>query len=163
MTADNHGTGGRGVTIYPSPRLRSLYNIYLLVIVWCFVIPGLLILIVFIDPLTRIFISIIALILALIAIAVIRKSCESLAYTFYEDALEVRKGPWSGRRLLIPYGRISGAEVIRRRLPSYLGIASVRIIYTTTSGETARIYLNGIENPEGLQSRILSRTGGEPG
>ena len=72
MNADNPGTGIRQVTIYPSPRLKSLYNLYLLVIVWCFVIPGLLVLILYIDPLTRVVISVIALILALLAIALIR-------------------------------------------------------------------------------------------
>ena len=127
MNADNPGTGIRQVTIYPSPRLKSLYNLYLLVIVWCFVIPGLLVLILYIDPLTRVVISVIALILALLAIALIRMYWESIAYTFRADALEIRRGFRPGKQVLIPYPKITGTGIIRRRLPSYLGMATVSI------------------------------------
>jgi membrane protein YdbS with pleckstrin-like domain len=158
MTAENPGTGEDLITLYPSPRLKSLYNIYLLVIVWCFVIPGLLLLIIVIEPVTRVFISIIALILALLAIVLIRKYAESRFYIFHQDTMEVRRGLISERPIIVPYTRIMGTEIIRHRLPAFLGIATVRITYMTSSGRNGRIDLDGIENPEDLRSRILLRT-----
>jgi membrane protein YdbS with pleckstrin-like domain len=163
MNADIPATDGTPDIIRPSSRLRILYNVYLLVVVWCLVVPGLLILITFVDPVTRIVISVVVLVLALIAIMVIRRSCDSLVYVLDENALEVRRGAGKGRWVSIPYAGISSVVITRRRLPSYFGIASVRITYTTNPGESATVNLNGIEDPEGLRSLILGRTGEKPG
>jgi membrane protein YdbS with pleckstrin-like domain len=163
MTADIPASDGTPEIIRPSSRLRILYNVYLLVVVWCLVVPGLLILIAFVDPITRIAISVVVLVLALVAIMVIRRSCDSLVYVLDENALEVRRGAGKGRWVSIPYARISSVVITRRRIPSYFGIASVRIAYTTDSGEIAWVNLDGIEDPEGLRSLILSRTGENPG
>jgi membrane protein YdbS with pleckstrin-like domain len=163
MTADIPATGGTPDIIRPSSRLRVLYNVYLLVVVWCLVVPGLLILIAFLDPVTRIAISVVVLVLALVAITMIRRSCDSLVYVLDENTLEVRRGPGKGRWVSIPYARISSVVITRRRLPSYFGIASVRIAYKTGSGERVRVDLNGIEDPESLRSLILRHTGERPG
>jgi len=150
------------VTIFPSPRLRTLYNIYLLVVVWCLVVPGLLIVIGFIDPVTMIVVSIGVLIIALAAIALIRKSSESLVYILAETTLEIQGGLGNWGRLTIPYAKIRSADIIRRVLPSYFGIASIRITYTTDSGKTATEDMVGIDHPEDVRSQILDRAGKEP-
>jgi uncharacterized membrane protein YdbT with pleckstrin-like domain len=163
MTTDIPASGGTPDIIRPSSRLRTLYNIYLLVVVWCLVVPGLLIVIAFVDPVTRIAISMAALILALAAISVIRRYCDSLVFRMNKNALEVRRGLGKGRCLSIPYAGIRGAEIIRRRIPSYFGIASVTITYTTGLNEIDSVDLNGIEDPEGIRSLILGRTGEKTG
>jgi hypothetical protein len=163
MTSPTPGAGTEQVTIRPSRRLRTLYNLYLLVVVWCLVLPGLLILTFFIDPVMRIIIAMGALVVALIAIGLIRKYCDSLVYTLAGTALEIRGGLGAGGYLRIPYEKIHSAEIIRRRLHSYLGIAVVRITYTTDSGKPAITDLKGIEHPEEVRSQIMVRTGKETG
>jgi membrane protein YdbS with pleckstrin-like domain len=163
MTQDGFTTGDDHTTIYPSRRLLLLYNIYLLIIVWFFVIPCLILLIIFIEPVTRIYISISALIIALTAIVLIRRSCESRSYRFQKAELVIRGGILSGRSVTVPYTGIRSVEIVRHRLPAYLGIASVRVIYTIPSGDIHRIYLDGIEDPESLRSRILGLAGGTTG
>ena len=161
MTSSTPGESATPVTFYPSRRLRTLYNLYLLVVVWCLVLPGLLILTFFIDPVTRIVVSIGALIVALIAIGLIRKSFEALAYSLTDTALEIQGGYVTREQLRIPYSKIRSADIIRRRLPSYLGIAVVRITYETDSGKTAIANLKGMEHPEEVRSQILVRAGKE--
>ena len=163
MTADIPVSGEKQIVVRPSSRLRILYNMYLLVVVWFLAVPGLLILSAFVDPVTMISVSAVILILALVAITVIRRTTDSLVYVFDEHALEVRRGPGNARRVSIPYAGISSAVIIRRRLPSYFGMASVRITYATNPGDDARVTLKGIEDPEGFRSLIMSRTGKKPG
>ena len=163
MTSSIPGANTKNVMIRPSRRLRTLYNLYLLVVVWCLVIPGLLILTVLIDPVTRIVVTVGALVVALIAIGLIRKYCDSLVYILAETALEIRGGLGAGGHLQIPYEKIHSAEIVRKRLHSYLGIAAVRITYTTDSGKPAIADLKGMEHPEELRSQILVRTGKETG
>jgi membrane protein YdbS with pleckstrin-like domain len=163
MNADIPGTVAAPDIVRPSSRLRILYNLYLLVVVWFLAVPGLLILSAFVDPITMISVSVVVLILALVAITVIRRTTDSLVYVFDEHALEVRRGPGNARRVSIPYSGISSAVIIRRRLPSYFGMASVRIAYATNPGDDAWVTLNGIEDPEGFHSLIMSRTGKNPG
>jgi hypothetical protein len=162
MTSPTPGAGTEQVTIRPSRRLRTLYNIYLLVVVWCLVLPGLLILTFFIDPVTRIVTAMGALVIALAVIGLIKKSCDSKVYTLTATALEIWGG--FGRRgdLRIPYESIQTAEIMRPRIPSYFGISVVRITYTTDSGKPATADLKGIEHPEEVRSQILVRAGKEP-
>ncbi|HTY14711.1 MAG TPA: PH domain-containing protein [Methanoregulaceae archaeon] len=161
MTSPIPGSDTLQVTVRPSRRLRTLYNLYLLIVVWCLVLPGLLILTIFIDPVTRIVIAMGALVVALAAIAMIRKSVDARSYILTETALEIRGGLGAGGHLRIPYEKIHSAEIVRRRLHSYLGIAVVRITYTTDSGKSAIADLKGIEHPEEVRSQILVRTGKE--
>jgi membrane protein YdbS with pleckstrin-like domain len=152
---------GTDVTIRPSRRLRTLYNLYLLVVVWCLVLPGLLILTVLIDPVTRIVIAIGALVAALAVIALIRKYCDSLVCILTDAALKIQGGFRTGGQLRIPYEKIRNVEIVRGRLTSYLGIAVVRITYTTDSGNPATVDMKGIDHPEDVSSKILNRTGKE--
>jgi membrane protein YdbS with pleckstrin-like domain len=146
---------GQTSIIRPSRKLRQLYHLYLLLVVWFLVIPGLVLLIFFIPPVTRFVISISVLAIALLSIFWLRKYYESLSYTMGIDNVTFERGVILKRTTCIPYIQIITVETVRPRLAGYLGISSLKVRYSPTSTSSLEIQINGIEDPEALRSLIL--------
>jgi uncharacterized membrane protein YdbT with pleckstrin-like domain len=118
---------------------------------------------IYLTPVTRLFISISALFIALSALLWLRKYYESITCILGPDAITLQRGVWIRRTITVPYKKITGIDIIRKRLHSYLGISSLRVNYTTSESLHAVIRIDGTQDPERLHSIIINNLNAVPG
>jgi len=152
MSEDCRGTGAM-LEIRPSPRLKLLYRIYLLIIVWLLVLPMLIPVVLFTTPALSLLFSVPALIIILIALLWIPKFHYSILYTFTDREILMKRGVWIPQTSTVPYSLIKNVEITRGRISRSLGFSDLRV----QTGESSAKLIRGIEDPDELRELIMER------
>jgi membrane protein YdbS with pleckstrin-like domain len=149
----------------PAPQLRTLYFIYLLLIIligvlsWC--VPLVLSIPRVSDnaPFIILFFVLIPL-LAVIGFMVywIPRYYGTIRYKLTNDEVVWQRGVWFRQTGIVPYNRITNIDTIQGPISRMLGIAALRIQTAGYSGQQTRaeIGMNGIEQFDALRALLMS-------
>ncbi len=146
--------------VRPSPRLKFLYRIYLLIVVWLLVLPLLVSVVLLTTPAMSLFFSVPALIMVLIVLYWIPKFHNSILYMFTDREIIMKRGVCIQQTSTVPYSRIINVEIIRGPISRSLGFSNLRVCTagSSASGESvAKLLIRGIEDPDELRKLIMER------
>ena len=160
-----------GEELRPSPRLKTLYYIYMMLVLSVFILVVIvpIVITVFLLPLGP-FLSVltigttlgILLISAAVAAYWVGAYYRSLRYHLGPEEILVEGGVWWKRRSLVPYSRITNLSVVQGPISRFLGLYTVRIQTAGLPAAGAGVPIAeaefvGIEDPEALVEKIMGR------
>ena len=161
MSEDCRGTWAMR-EIRPSHRLKLLYRIYLLIIVWLLVLPLLIPVVLFTTPTMSLFFSVPVLIMVLFTLYWIPKFYSSILFIFTDREIIIKRGIWIQQTSTVPFSLIKNIEITQGWISRSLGFSDLRV-HTTESiahGESSAKRIRGIENPDELRELIMERIRG---
>ncbi|MDD3091663.1 MAG: PH domain-containing protein [Methanoregulaceae archaeon] len=145
-----------GDGLVPSPRLRTLYNLYLILVVWLAILPWFIPLALFSPPIVSLLVGVPLLALVLLAAWWIPKYYQTILYTLQEEDICWRRGVWFRQTGIVPYNRITNVDIIQGPLARIFGLSSLRIQTAGYSAQApAELVLAGIVNPEEIRDIIM--------
>jgi len=152
-----------GTILRPSPRLKTLYFLYLLLGILGGILPWYVPLVVFLPESTPYLTALVLAIVVPIALWIPRYY-DSLIYELRDEEIECREGVWFRKISIVPYNRITNVDIVQGPLSRLLNIYTVKVQTAGYSSQVARAEarLLGIENPEEVKSAILSKIKGVP-
>jgi membrane protein YdbS with pleckstrin-like domain len=141
----------------PDIRLKSLYRIYLLLLVWLGILTWLVPLVFLMPALWSLIITVPLLIVVILASLWIPRYYQTLTYTFTNDEIVWRRGVWFRRTGIVPYNRITNIDLIQGPIMRRVGVFTLNIQtagYSTPSGAKSGICIEGAVQPEELRDLI---------
>jgi membrane protein YdbS with pleckstrin-like domain len=142
----------------PDIRLKSLYRIYLLLIVWVGILTWLVPLVFLIPALWSLIVTVPLFFGVILASLWITWYYQTLAYTFTNDGIVWRKGVWFRQTGIVPYNRITNIDLIQGPIMRRVGVSTLRIKtagYSAPSGASSGIRIEGADQPGELRELIL--------
>ncbi|HUU75502.1 MAG TPA: PH domain-containing protein [Methanoregulaceae archaeon] len=154
-----------GKSLVPSKRLRSLYNLYLIIIVWIGILPWLIPIALFISPKVTLLIGIPIMAIVLFALWWIPKYYSTIRYILTDKEINWKRGVWFKQTGIVPYNRVTNVDILQGPLSRLFLVSSVRIQTAGYSAQAAaELVLAGIEDPENLREIIMRHIhSGPPG
>lgn len=142
--------------LVPSPRLRILYNLYLIIIVWLAILPWFIPLALFSTPEISLLMGVPLLAVVLLALWWIPRYYSSIRYMLQEEEICWKRGVWFRQTGIVPYNRITNVDIIQGPLSRLFGLSSLRIQTAGYSAQaSAELVLAGIDNPEEIREVIM--------
>ena len=124
----------------PDIRLKSLYRIYLLLLVWVGILTWLVPLVFLIPALWSLIITVPLFITVILASLWIPWYYQTLAYTFTNDEIIWQRGVWFRQTGIVPYNRITNIDLIQGPIMRRVGVSTLKI-------QTADIPHHPAQNP----------------
>lgn len=149
--------------ITPDRKLRLLYTIYLLIIVWGGILPWLIPLAFFSSPLLTLAISIPLLLILLCALWWIGAYHRTIRYRCTPSGISWERGMWFRKTGCVPYHRITAINIEQGPISRYLGLFLLKVQTTGSSSGTAsatELKIEGITEPEMLRECIRTQMQG---
>jgi len=157
LTTMEEGTQNVLREMTPARTLRTLYVLYLLIIVWAGILPWLIPLAFFSSPLLTLGISLPLLLVIVFALWWTGAYYRSIRYRFTPFQISWVRGVWFPQTGIVPYHRITTIDISQGPISRYLGI-SLLTVQTAGSasgpGSAAELKMNGITEPEMLREFI---------
>ncbi len=139
---------------YPSPRLRMLYSLCLIIVVWAVVLPCMIVLSL-IEPPEFVLAVAVAAMAVLIGISQwIRAYVRSIRYVLDNDGLVYGSGVWLHRSGYIPYRDIQGIS-IRRGTGSKLS-GTFTLVLHLKGKKMPEFVIRGLNEPERIRDAIAA-------
>lgn len=148
--------------VSPERTLRTLYTLYLLIIVWAGILPWLVPLAFFSPPFLTLGIALPLLLAIVYALWWIGAYQRSIQYRFTSSALLWKRGVWFHQNGSLLYHRITSIDIVQGPLSRLLGICRLNLSVdgnTSGPGSATVIRINGITNPESLLELIRMQAG----
>ena len=143
-------------SLVPSSRLRTLYNLYLIIIVWLAILPWFIPLALFSSPAVSLVVGVPLLAIVLLAIWWIPRYYSSITYMLQKEEICWKRGVWFRQTGIVPYNRITNVDIIQGPLSRLFGLSSLRIQTAGYSAQaSAELVLAGIDNPEEIREIIM--------
>lgn len=139
--------------VLPGRTLRTLYVLYLLIIVWGGILPWLIPLAFFSSPLLTLEISVPLLLVIIFTLWWIGAYYRTIRYRFTPFEISWERGVWFRQTGIVPYHRITNIDIIQGPLSRFLGISHLKI-QTDCSGSATEFNMKGITEPEILREFI---------
>ena len=146
----------------PSPQLKKLYYIYLMLAVLIGILPWFVPILIFAPITLAMVITVPILIVLIFVIYWIPKYYDSVFYSLNENEITWRRGVWFKKTGIVPYNRITNIDTVQGPISRLLGIASLRIQtagYSAPSsggiGGLAEIRIEGVRQFEELREMIM--------
>ncbi|MDD1718618.1 MAG: PH domain-containing protein [Methanoregulaceae archaeon] len=142
----------------PSPRLRLLYMVYLLVLVWGGIFWWLIPMILAEKSPIALEITVIVLLSIVFAIVWIRRYWQSMTYRFTKDALTFERGVLFRKIAVIPYETITEVRVVQGPVSRLFGLSTLLILSGGLVGDkegTGEIPVRGVIKSWEMRDRIL--------
>lgn len=157
----SEGPGEILVEAIPARSLKTLYTLYLLVIVWIGILPWLIPLAFRSPPILTLGVSLLLLIGVISAIWWIRAYCRSIRYRFTTSGIVWEQGVWPHRTGIVPYQRIAGVDLRQGPLSRLFGISDLDVQTAGPSGGPpggGKVRIRGMADPEAVLALIRDRT-----
>jgi membrane protein YdbS with pleckstrin-like domain len=143
--------------VTPGRNLRTLYILYLLIVVWAGILPWLIPLAFVSSPLLTLGVSLPMLIVIIFALWWTGAYYRTIRFRFTPLEISWERGVWFRRIGIVPYHRITTIDIIQGPLSRFLGIS--RLIIQTKgpapgSSSAAELKIDGITEPEILREFI---------
>jgi len=152
-----------GDGLVPSPRLRTLYNLYLILIVWLAILPWFVPLAVYSPPEVTLLVGVPLLALVLLALWWIPKYYSTIRYILQEKEICWKRGVWFRQTGIVPYNRITNVDILQGPLSRLFALSSLRIQTAGYSAQaSAELVLTGIVNPEEIRGIIMRHVHSHP-
>lgn len=158
---EDSGETGDRVIFRPSPRLRLLYLVYLLIAVWGGVLWWLIPLALAGSPATNLAISLPVFLAILWVVLWIPRYWKSMEYRFGREAVTFTRGVWFSRTNRIACDGTTDVRVVRGPLSRLLGISEVRICSGTLppgGKNTGELRVSGVADPASVLKLICPHT-----
>jgi len=145
----------------PSPQLKKLYYIYLMLAVLIGILPWFVPILIFAPITLAMVITVPILIVLIFVIYWIPKYYDSVFYSLNENEITWRRGVWFKKTGIVPYNRITNIDTVQGPISRLLGIASLRIQtagYSASSSSgigLAEIRIDGVRQFEELREMIM--------
>lgn len=140
----------------PSPRLRTLYNVYLIIVVWVAILPWLIPLAIFSPPWVSLLVAVPILAIVFLVIWWIPRYYSTILYMLQEKEISWKRGVWFRQTGIVPYNRITNIDILQGPLSRLFGLSSLRIQTAGYSAQaSAELVLAGIETPEEIRDIIM--------
>lgn len=149
----------------PDIRLKSLYRIYLLLLVWAGILTWLVPLVFLIPAIWSLIITVPIFIGVILVSLWIPWYYQTLLYTFTNDEIVWRRGVWFRQTGIVPYNRITNIDLIQGPIMRRVGVSTLKIQtagYSAPSGAKSEIRIEGADNPEELRDLIMGFVRGHP-
>jgi uncharacterized protein len=141
----------------PARNLRTLYTIYLLIIVWVCILPWLIPLAFLSPPLLTLAISLPLFLGICFALWWIGAYCRTIRYRFTPLGISWERGVWFRQTGIVPYHRITNSDIIQGPLSRLLGISLLKVQtagYSSANASATELKIGGITEPEMLREFI---------
>jgi membrane protein YdbS with pleckstrin-like domain len=145
----------------PSPRFKSLYFIYLAIIVVVLFLWWQILLIFFVPWWIWLAFITPSLVITLFAAYWIPKYWQSMVYTLSPTEINWNRGVWFRKTGIVPYNRITNVDITQGPISRSLGLAHLSVQTAGYSGSSQsggirpEIRLEGIEAYEPLRDQIM--------
>lgn len=145
--------------IRPVRNLRTLYVIYLFIIVWAGVLPWLIPLAFYSPPLLTLSISLPLLIIVVSTLFWIGAFHRSIRYRFTNFEILWEHGIWFPKTGIVPYSRITAIEITQGPISRFLGFFCLKIRTggNNPGNESGNLKIDGINEPEILRDFIMGK------
>jgi uncharacterized protein len=143
--------------ITPGRTLRTLYTLYLLILVWVGILPWLIPLAFFSSPLLTLAISLPLLLVIFFALWWIGAYYRTIRYRFTPFEISWERGVWFHQTGIVPYHRITNIDIIQGPLSRFLGISLLKVQtagYSSGTASATELKIDGINEPEMLREFI---------
>lgn len=141
----------------PGTRLKSLYRVYLLVLVWAGILTWLVPLVFLVPAIWTLAITVPLLAAVLLASLWILLYYRSLSCIFTPRELIWQHGVLFRRRDIVPYAGITGIDTREGPVMKMVGVSTLRVMYSTETpapGTQAEVRIPGVEDPGALRDLI---------
>jgi membrane protein YdbS with pleckstrin-like domain len=145
----------------PSPRFKSLYFIYLTIIIVVFFLWWLILLIFFVPWWIWLAFFMPVLVITLFTAYWIPKFWQSMVYTLSATEINWNRGVWFRKTGIVPYNRITNVDISQGPISRSLRLAHLSVQTAGYSGSSQsgrirpEIRLEGIEAYESLRDQIM--------
>ena len=145
--------------VLPHRNLRSLYRIYLLIIIWVGVLPWLLPLAFVSPPEPMLLLSGGLLLLVVFIIWWIGAYCHTIRYCFTPSEIVWEQGVWFHQTGNVPYNRITNVEIFQGPISRRFGISHLKIQMAGAAGfaSLSVLKIRGMTDAVMLKEYILAR------
>jgi membrane protein YdbS with pleckstrin-like domain len=152
-----------GKEIAPGRTLRTLYTIYLLIIVWGGILPWLIPLAFSSSPLLTLAVSLPLLLLVAFALWWIRAYCRTIRYRCTPAGISWERGVWFRKAGTVPYHQITTIDIVQGPISRALGISHLKVQaagHASAKGPSTGLKIEGITEPETLRAFIMMQMQG---
>ena len=111
----------------PARTLKTLYVLYLLIIVWAGILPWLIPLAFFSSPLLTLGISLPLLLVIVFALWWIGAYYRTIRYRFTPFEISWERGVWFRQTGIVPFNRITNIDIIQGPISRFLGISLLKV------------------------------------
>ena len=137
---------------YPSPRLRMLYSLCLIIVVWAGVLPCMIVLSLIAPPEFVLAVAVAAMAVLIAVSQWIRAYVGSIRYVLDNEGLIFESGVWRHRSGHIPYSDIQGVS-IRPGTGSKLSGTFTLVLYLKGQ-KIPEFVIRGLSEPERIRDAI---------
>ncbi|MCP8312688.1 MAG: PH domain-containing protein [Candidatus Methylarchaceae archaeon HK02M1] len=147
----------------PAPQFKRLYFIYLMLVIPIVVLTWYIPVMIF-APFIVVVIVTLGILLPILVILIftaywIPRFYDTMIYKLTNSEMTWRRGVWFKKTGIVPYNRITNVDIAQGPISRGLRIASLKIqtagYSTTSSGRSAEIRIDGIEQFEDLREQIM--------
>jgi membrane protein YdbS with pleckstrin-like domain len=156
MTAELPG----GEELRPSPRLRQLYGIDLILGVWGGILWWLIPIAIFLPPVITLAITVPILAIVLGVIAWLPRYHRSIVYRFTPGEIIWTRGVWFHETSIVPYNRITNIDLLQGPLQRRFGLSNLKVQtagYSSQGSKAAELVLVGMDDPGRVRDRIMAK------
>lgn len=137
---------------YPSPRLRMLYSLLLIIVVWAGVLPCMIVLSLTAPPEFVLIVAVAAMAVLIAVSQWIRAYVGSIRYILDNEVLIFESGVWMHRSGRIPYSDIQGVS-IRQGMGSKIS-GTFTIVLHLKVKKMPEFVIRGLAEPERIRDVI---------
>jgi membrane protein YdbS with pleckstrin-like domain len=137
---------------YPSPRLRMLYSLCLIIVVWAVVLPCMIVLSLIAQPQFVLAVAVAAMVLLIAVSQWIRAYIGSIRYVLDNEGLIYESGVWIHRSGRIPYTDIQGVSIRPERGSKLSG--TFTLVLHLKGKKVPEFVIRGLQEPERIRDAI---------
>lgn len=148
----------------PSGRLKKYYYINLFLVLFIFILPWYIPLVIFTDIITSGITSFILAVIFGFALYWIPRYYKTIEYHPSEDEITWKRGVWFQKTGVVSYNRITNVDISQGPLQRLVGISKLKIQtagYSAQSSASAELKIEGVEKPEEIKNFIINMVRGK--
>ncbi len=152
-----------GKKFKPSEKLKTDYFLNLILILFIFILPWYIPILIFTDLISSVITTVIIAPIILFALFWIPKYYGTIEYHPTEDEISWKRGVWFQKTGVVSYNRITNVDITQGPIQRYLGISDIKIQtagYSAQSGSSAELKIIGVENPDQIKEFIIDMVRG---
>jgi membrane protein YdbS with pleckstrin-like domain len=149
-----------GEELRPSPRLRRLYGVYLILGVWGGILWWLIAIAIIAPPVITLAITAPILAAVLGVISWLPRYQRSIVYRFTPGEIVWTRGVWFHATSIVPYDRITNVDLLQGPLQRRFGLSNIRVQtagYSSQGNQAAELVFMGMDDPGRVRDRIMAK------
>lgn len=153
-----------GKKFRPSERLKKYYYINLFLVLFIFILPWYVPLVIFSNIIVAGITTFILLIIIGFTLYWIPKYYQTIEYHPTEEEVTWKRGVWFQKTGVVSYNRITNVDIGQGPIQRLAGISRLKVQtagYSAQSGASAELKIDGVENPEEIKEFIIDMVRGK--